>query len=97
MNYVKPVPQQKSNLAQSLGIVPAGTIPPDPFKAVRSPGLLRDHLIGSGPELSGRVVMTVKVADLPDLSQGGQPLAPVLAWFHIRYLRRPGLEFIRDQ
>lgn len=70
----KPVPQQKSNLAQSLGIVPAGTIPPDPFKAVRSPGLPRDHLIGSGPELSGRVVMTVKVADLPDLSQGGQPL-----------------------
>ena len=70
----KPVPQQKSNLAQSLGIVPAGTIPPDPFKAARSPGLPRDHLIGSGPELSSRVVMSVKVADLTNLSQGGQPL-----------------------
>ena len=70
----QPAPPQKSGLAQSLGIVPEGTVPPDIFKAVRDPGLPREHLIGSGPELSGRVVMTIKVADLAAISQAGQPL-----------------------
>jgi transglutaminase-like putative cysteine protease len=70
----RPAPQQHSDLAQSLGILPGGTPVPDEFRSVRSPGLPRDHLIGSGPELSSRVVMTVKVDDLASLSQTGQPL-----------------------
>lgn len=70
----QPAPQQQSRLAESLGILPGGTPVPDHFQAVRSPGLPREHLIGSGPELSQQVVMTVKVADLTALFSGGQPL-----------------------
>ena len=70
----KPAPQSHSLLAKSLGILPEGTPVPDEFQAVRNPGLPRDHLIGSGPELSSRVVMTVKVENLAALSQGNQPL-----------------------
>jgi hypothetical protein len=70
----RPASRQSGNLAQSLGIVPEGTPVPDVFRAVRSPGLPREHLIGAGPELSSRVVMTVNVSKLADISQGGQPL-----------------------
>jgi transglutaminase-like putative cysteine protease len=79
----RPAVQQHSGLALSLGILPGGTPVPDSFRAVRSPGLPRDHLIGSGPELSGRVVMTVKVPDLDSLSQAGQP--PPLYWRGFTY------------
>ncbi len=66
--------RQQSSLARSLGILPGATASPDAFRAVRSPGLPRDHLIGAGPELAGRVVMTVRVPDLDTLSGSGQPL-----------------------
>ena len=70
----KPVVQQQSPLAQSLGIHSEGTPVQDKFQAARSPGLPREHLIGSGPELSGRVVMTVKVNNLTALATGNQSL-----------------------
>jgi transglutaminase-like putative cysteine protease len=70
----KPTVQQQSPLALSLGILSEGTPVPDKFQAVRSPGLPREHLIGSGPELSSRVVMTVKVDNLAELTTGNQPL-----------------------
>jgi transglutaminase-like putative cysteine protease len=70
----KPAARQHSNLAQSLGILPADTPYKDEFLTARNPGLPREHLIGSSPELSGRVVMTVKVDNLDALTQGGQPL-----------------------
>jgi len=66
--------QQQNSLAQSLGILPGGTPFTDRFQPVRSPGLPREHLIGSGPELSSRVMMTVKVNNLAALSIGNQPL-----------------------
>ena len=69
-----PPVQQQDSLAQSLGIMPAGTPVQDKFQAVRKPGLPREHLIGLGPELSSRMVMTVKVNNLAALSAGDQPL-----------------------
>ncbi|MFL7867208.1 MAG: transglutaminaseTgpA domain-containing protein [Anaerolineales bacterium] len=66
--------QNQGDLGKSLGIIPGNTAVPDVFEAVRSPGLPEDHLIGSGPELSQRIVMTVAVDKLPSLSQGGEPL-----------------------
>lgn len=74
---------QQGGLAKSLGIIPAVTAPPDTFAAVSHPGLPRDLLIGSGPELSKRLVMTVAVADLASLSQAGQPLP--LYWRSFTY------------
>jgi transglutaminase-like putative cysteine protease len=68
----EPTAKQSGGLAKSLGIFPAVTSPPDAFEAVRFPGLPRDLLIGSGPELSRRLVMTVAVTDLASLSQKRQ-------------------------
>ncbi len=75
--------QDQGNLGKSLGIIPGGTTTPDVFKAVRNPGLPQDHLIGSGPELSQHIVMTVAVNDLSSVSQGGQPLP--LYWRSFTY------------
>ncbi len=51
-------------LPQSLGLQ---TLPTraDVFDLVRSPGLPRGHLIGSGPELSHDIVMLISTGDLP--------------------------------
>jgi transglutaminase-like putative cysteine protease len=68
------VQQDNGDLGKSLGIIPGSTAAPDVFKAARNPGLPQEHLIGSGPDLSHRVVMTVSVNDLSSISQGGQPL-----------------------
>jgi hypothetical protein len=78
----RPAAQQGGGLAKSLGIIPA-TASPDVFEAVRRPGLPRDLLIESGPELSEHVVMTVVVKDLLSISQGGQPLP--LYWRSFTY------------
>jgi transglutaminase-like putative cysteine protease len=79
----QPPAQSGGGLAKSLGIIPASTAAPDAFAAVRRPGLPRDLLIKSGPELSDHVVMTVAVKDLPSLSQAGQPLP--LYWRSFTY------------
>lgn len=79
----RPAAQQGGGLGKSLGIVPGSTSAPDVFEAVRRPGLPRDLLIKSGPELSERVVMTVAVEDLLSISQGGQPLP--LYWRSFTY------------
>jgi transglutaminase-like putative cysteine protease len=78
-----PATQREGGLAKSLGIIPGSTSAPDVFETVRHPGLPRDHLIASGPELSERIVMTVAVKDLPSISQGGQPLP--LYWRSFTY------------
>ena len=66
----KPAAQQDNHLAASLGILSGATAVPDAMTAARSPGLPRDRLLGSGPELSRRVVMTVAVRDGGSSSQG---------------------------
>jgi Transglutaminase-like superfamily len=75
--------QSESGLAKSLGIMPAATPTPDPFSTLRSPGLPRELLIGSGPELSGEQVMSVQVNDLNSLLQAGQ--LPPLYWRSFTY------------
>ncbi len=75
--------QGESGLAKSLGIVPAATPTPDAFSTMRSPGLPRELLIGSGPELSGEQVMSVQVNDLASLLRAGQ--LPPLYWRSFTY------------
>jgi transglutaminase-like putative cysteine protease/uncharacterized membrane protein YidH (DUF202 family) len=79
----RPVPQQEGNLAKSLGIQQA-TAPPDAFSTVRAPGLPRQLLIGSGPELSREIVMTVEVKDLTTLVQQSSQFPP-LYWRSFTY------------
>jgi hypothetical protein len=57
--------QGEDNLAKSLGIISRAAVTPDPFKETRHPGLPRASLIGSGPELSHRIVMTMAVKNYP--------------------------------
>jgi len=75
--------QNERDLGKSLGITPDGTSASDVSRAVHNPGLPQEHLIGSGPELSRRVVMTVAVNNLSSVSQGGQPLP--LYWRSFSY------------
>jgi transglutaminase-like putative cysteine protease/uncharacterized membrane protein YidH (DUF202 family) len=82
IEHNRPVPQQESGLAKSLGIQQA-TAPPDTFSTVRAPGLPRQLLIGAGPELSKEMVMTVEVKDLTALVQQGQ--LPPLYWRSFTY------------
>jgi transglutaminase-like putative cysteine protease len=78
-----PASRQDSALAESLGITPATAASPDSFESVRRPGLPQEHLIGSGPELSERMVMSVAVDNLQALSQAGQ--SPPLYWRSFAY------------
>ncbi|NJD60394.1 MAG: transglutaminase domain-containing protein [Anaerolineae bacterium] len=76
-------PQEQSGLAKSLGIQPAITPTPDTSSSQRNPGLPRELLVGSGPELSHEQVMSVQVDDLGGLLQGGQ--LPPLYWRSYTY------------
>ena len=88
--HTKPNAQQGNrDLGKSLGIIPGGTTTPDVFKAARNPGLPQEHLIGSGPELSHRIVMTVAVNNLSSDSQGVQPLP--LYWRSYTYDNYTGI------
>ena len=66
---------QEGALAKSLGISARATATPDTFDQVRHPGLPRDFLVGAGPELSKRLVMTVTVEDYLS-TFGGMQLPP---------------------
>jgi transglutaminase-like putative cysteine protease len=77
-----PSAQHESGLAKSLGIQSATTTP-DAFTPVRAPGLPRELLIGSGPELSRKMVMSVEVKDLAGLLQAGH--LPPLYWRSFTY------------
>ncbi|MFN2120483.1 MAG: hypothetical protein ACK2T0_08845, partial [Anaerolineales bacterium] len=58
----RPAVQHESDLGKSLGLLPNASTVPDAFKTARSPSLPRQVLIGSGPELSHRVVMAIAAA-----------------------------------
>jgi transglutaminase-like putative cysteine protease len=60
---------QANPVAGSLGLEPRpgqATV----FDAARAPGLPRRHLLGSGPELSERVVMVISTGELPSSPPG---------------------------
>lgn len=67
---------QEVNLGDSFGIQAKITPTPDPFIDSRSPGLPREMLIGSGPELSKRPVMTVEIEAFPQIFSG-QAVIPI--------------------
>jgi transglutaminase-like putative cysteine protease len=75
--------QVEGNLANSLGIVSEETSLPDAFEDFRKPGLPRNHLIGSSPELSRHLVMTVAVSNMNELFQEGRWLP--LYWRSLTY------------
>jgi transglutaminase-like putative cysteine protease len=66
-------PRSASVLAQSLGIQSKITATPDTFDTVRNPGLPRALLIGSGPELSREIVMSVQLTAPSEITQTGFP------------------------
>jgi transglutaminase-like putative cysteine protease len=73
-------------ISESIGLLPQAT---DDFPSAPSErtGLPRQHLLGSGPELSQKVVMWVSTNELPPLSVG-QPLTmkiPVHYWRSMTY------------
>ncbi|MFZ5923105.1 MAG: transglutaminase-like domain-containing protein [Chloroflexota bacterium] len=77
----QPETRLDDSLPESLGLEPGenGTgagegAASNAFTSARSPGLPQDHLLGAGPELSQRVVMTVEVLNLDFLSLGGASL-----------------------
>jgi hypothetical protein len=74
---------QAGGLAKSLGIMAGPTPTPDRFEDVRSPGLPRELLIGSGPELSRRLVMTVEIEEYPSVFGVQQPFP--LYWRSFTY------------
>jgi len=79
----EPAAQQDEGLAGSLGIVSEGADGGDVIAAALSPGLPRDHLIGSGPELSERLVMTVVLPGPLPVAANGQ--AASLYWRSFTY------------
>jgi transglutaminase-like putative cysteine protease len=81
--------ESEGTVAKSLGLEPApepqGRVPLDD---VRSTGLPRQHLIGSGPELSREVVMVIETGELaavPDISMLERASAPAHYWRSITY------------
>ena len=73
MDRGQPV-QEDSGLAKSLGIISKTTANPDLFEDIRQAGLPRESLIGSGPELSRKPVMTVAVDNFESLDRRQYPL-----------------------
>jgi len=81
--------ESEGTVARSLGLEPKpepqGRVPLDD---VRSTGLPRQHLIGSGPELSREVVMVIETGELaavPDISMLEVTSAPSHYWRSITY------------
>jgi transglutaminase-like putative cysteine protease len=70
---------------------PLAPLPPDRFAHVRSPGLPRQHLIGSGPELAKQVVMTVTLGSEPPAG------VPRLYWHSLVYDRYTGHGWVASQ
>ena len=90
----RPLAEQNTGkqVADALGLIrPASA--PSRFDQARSPGLPRDHLIGSGAELSKQVVMTIQTNDLPPQAIGGRS-APRYYWRSLTYDRYTGRGWI---
>ena len=62
--------QQAQPMSNSLGLAPRPA-PTVVLPQLRAPGLPRSHLIGSGPDLSRRQVMSISTGDLPPEPQYG--------------------------
>lgn len=79
-----------SNIGQvepALGLTKRRDAQPDPLQEVRSPGLPRRHLLGSGPELSEQVALVINTGQRPvdsDTAEANPP-APRYYWRSLTY------------
>jgi hypothetical protein len=88
------VRSENNSLPESLGLLPAPA-PETAFDSMRWPELPRQHLIGSGPELSKQIVMTIRTGDLyPHMPADVQ--APSYYWRGITYDRYLGQGWALD-
>lgn len=73
--------RQAQPVTDSLGLAPRPA-PTAALPALRSPGLPRSHLIGTGPELSTRPVMSINTGDLPPQPYGSisESVVPRYYW-----------------
>jgi transglutaminase-like putative cysteine protease len=69
------------------------------FEGIRSPGLPRSHLMGSGPELSDRIVMTVQLEhDLSISAQSGEEeFTPNFYWRSMTYDQYTGRGWLTSE
>ncbi len=81
----------QNELAESLGLKPAPPTPSHFTPYIAPQGLPRSHLLGSGPELSKRVVMTIRTGELlPQPLISNPPPAPRHYWREVTYDRYTG-------
>ncbi len=82
-DLTRPNESQDSGIASSLGLKRPASDLDHPFEAVVQGGLPRSHLVGSGPELSERIVMSVT------LEESARPAAdetpPNMYWRSLTY------------
>jgi transglutaminase-like putative cysteine protease len=74
---------QIRELGDSLGLLPAPAVA-SKFEDMRSPGMPRQHLLGSGPELSKELVMEVRTLEVGDLHPTAKT-APLNYWRWLTY------------
>jgi hypothetical protein len=78
--------QPADDLAKSLGLKPKSGGAASPISSLVNPGLPREHLIGSGPELSQQQVMAISLPGmLPDNPSGKPVQLPRLYWRGLTY------------
>jgi transglutaminase-like putative cysteine protease len=68
------------SIAESLGLVPQSQ-KWNPFDNISSPGLPQSHLLGSGPELSKKVVMVITTGDYPPVPSSETLPGPLFHYY----------------
>jgi transglutaminase-like putative cysteine protease len=91
---VVPQRSQVNRLPESLGLeIRPPTRQPSIFDSLRAPGLPREHLVGSGAELSRKVAMTVRTDDT-FVESSENFVAPIHYWRGSTYDRYTGRGWI---
>lgn len=89
----QPQAAQVEQMGSSVGLSQKPQPPIKQSKPPRPDQLPRQHLLGSGPELSKRVVMTVRVAD-DGLNEASSQAKPAYYWRSLTYDQYTGLGWI---
>jgi transglutaminase-like putative cysteine protease len=92
---IRDMGKSREEIAGSFGLYPAPP-PPSKFAPYIAPrGLPNSHLLGSGPELSEQVVMTIRTGELPPRPQSSNPPpAPRHYWRGVTYDRYTGTGWV---
>ncbi|MGE5221479.1 MAG: transglutaminaseTgpA domain-containing protein [Omnitrophica WOR_2 bacterium] len=92
-SLTRPKAAQVEQIGSSVGLSQKPQPPGKSNKPARPDQLPRQHLLGSGPELSQRVVMTVRVAGMGVTEPPGQS-KPVFYWRSLTYDQYTGLGWL---